>query len=153
MGPTRESCADVLRRLHGMFQLKHVITTRVWEEKDLPPAAVGLLAALARRGECRVSELARLQMVDTSVVSRQVAQLEKAGLVERRACREDGRAQLISATARGRSTLDDRRQTQITLVQEALAAWSEEDVRAFARQFGSFTDDLRAHLLVPEATR
>lgn len=153
MGPTRESCTDVLRQLHEMFRLKHVITTRVWDERELHPAAVTLLAALARRGESRVSELAQLQMVDTSVVSRQVAQLRKAGLVERRACQEDGRAQLISATARGLAMLDGRRQAQITLVQEALADWSEEDVRAFVRQFGLFTDDLRAHLLVPEAIR
>jgi DNA-binding MarR family transcriptional regulator len=153
MGPTRESCTDVLRQLHETFRLKHVITTRVWDERELHPAAVALLAALARRGESRVSELAQLQMVDTSVVSRQVAQLRKAGLVERRACQEDGRAQLISATAQGLAMLDGWRQAQITLVQEALADWSEEDVRAFVRQFGLFTDDLRAHLLVPEAIR
>ena len=153
MGPTRESCTDVLRRLHAMFQLKHAMTARVWEERDLNPAAVGLLAELARRGESRVSELAQFHLVDTSVVSRQVAQLEKAGLVERRACQSDGRAQLISATAHGLAMLDGWRQAQITLVQEALADWSEEDVRAFVRQFGLFTDDLRAHLLVPEAIR
>ncbi|MEO6090042.1 MAG: MarR family transcriptional regulator, partial [Umezawaea sp.] len=82
-----------------------------------------------------------------------VAQLERANLVERRACREDGRAQLISATAHGLEMLDGWRKAQITLVQEALADWSEEDIRAFARQFGLFTDDLRAQLLVPEAIR
>lgn len=153
MEPAGESCVDLLRRLHEVFQLKHVIVGRVWEERDLHPAAVALLAALARRGESRVSELAQLQMVDTSVVSRQVTQLERANLVERRACREDGRAQLISATAHGLEMLDGWRRAQITLVQEALADWSEEDVRAFVRQFGLFTDDLRAHLLVPEAIR
>ncbi|MEO6081536.1 MAG: MarR family transcriptional regulator, partial [Umezawaea sp.] len=68
MEPTRESCVDLLRQLHQVFQLKHVIVGRVWEERDLHPAAVALLAALARRGESRVSELAQLQMVDTSVV-------------------------------------------------------------------------------------
>jgi DNA-binding MarR family transcriptional regulator len=153
MSPTRESCVDVLRLLHAVLQLKHVVTARVWGERDLHPAALGVLAELARRGESRVSELAQAQLVDASVVSRQVAQLEKAGLVERRACRADGRAQLITATAHGLETLDARRQAQITLVQEALADWSEEDVRAFVRQFGLFTDDLRAHLLVPEAIR
>ncbi|HEX6340494.1 MarR family winged helix-turn-helix transcriptional regulator [Umezawaea sp.] len=153
MGPTRESCVDVLRGLHAVFQLKHVITTRVWEERDLHPAAVGLLAELARRGESRVSELAQVHLVDPSVVSRQVAQLEKAGLVERRACRSDGRAQLITATSRGLETLDGWREAQVTLVQEALADWTEEDVHEFVRQFGLFTDDLRAHLLVPEAVR
>ena len=153
MGPTRESCIDVLRQLHAVFQLKHVMTTRVWAERDLNPAAVGLLAELARRGESRVSDLAQVHLVDTSVVSRQVAQLEKAGLVERRACQNDGRAQLITATAHGLETLDGWRQAQITLVQEALADWTEDDVRAFVRQFGLFTDDLRAHLLVPEAIR
>lgn len=106
MGPTRESCVDVLRQLHEVFQLKHVMSARVWEERDLHPAAVALLAALARRGECRASELAQLQLVDTSVVSRQITQLERANLVERRACQEDGRAQLISATAHGLEMLD-----------------------------------------------
>lgn len=155
MSPTRESCIDVLRQLQAMFQLKHVITTRVWEEDthDLHPAAVSLLAELARCGECRVSDLAHARLVDASVVSRQIAQLDRAGLVERRAAAHDGRAQLISVTAKGHALLDGWRKTQIDLVQQALADWPDEDVQALVRRFDLFNEDLRTHLLVAEATR
>ncbi|WNV91276.1 MarR family winged helix-turn-helix transcriptional regulator [Umezawaea sp. Da 62-37] len=154
MGPTRETCVDVLRQLHAAFQLKHVMTARVWaDEPHLHPAAVGLLAELARRGESRVSDLAQAHLVDTSVVSRQIAQLDRAGLVERRVAQHDGRVQLISVTPLGLARLDTWRQAQIDLVRQALAGWTEEDVQAFARQFGLFTDDLRSRLLVPEAIR
>lgn len=155
MGPTRESCIDVLRQLQAMFQLKHVLVTKVWEEDnhDLHPAAVSLLGDLARRGESRVSDLAHARFVDASVVSRQIAQLDRAGLVERRAVAHDGRAQLISVTAKGHELLNGWRQNQIDLVQQALADWPDEDVQALVRRFDLFNEDLRTHLLVAEAAR
>src|SRR4051794_30292364 len=62
---------------------------------DLPSFGWALLVPLERDGEQRCSALAAQAGVDVSVVSRQVAALERAGYVERRPDPEDGRASLI----------------------------------------------------------
>ena len=62
-------------------------------------AAYGLLFQLVGTGPQRSSTLAETACVDPSTVSRQVAQLVKAGLVERQSDPEDGRASLLVATA------------------------------------------------------
>ena len=61
-------------------------------------AAYGLLFQLVNDGPRRSSALAETACVDPSTVSRQVAQLVKAGLVERQSDPEDGRASLLVAT-------------------------------------------------------
>ena len=68
-------------------------------------AAYGLLFQLVNDGPQRSSALAETACVDPSTVSRQVAQLVKAGLVERQSDPEDGRASLLVATERGRARL------------------------------------------------
>ncbi|WP_188317040.1 MarR family winged helix-turn-helix transcriptional regulator [Solihabitans fulvus] len=147
MGPSTESCVDLLRNLRTLFQLKHAMTMRVWpEEQGLHPAAIALLAELVHRGECRVSELAQHRVVDASVVSRQIAQLERAGLVERRPAPHDGRVALLSATDAGVELLDQWRRSQVEFMQEALGGWSDTDVRDLAARCGSFTEALRKAL-------
>jgi DNA-binding MarR family transcriptional regulator len=147
MGPTRENCLELLRQLHVVFQLKNAITTRVWEEHELHPAAGGLLAELTRRGECRVSDLAAHRLVDTSVVSRQTAQLERAGLVCRRPDENDGRVQLISVTEKGEALVDQWRDAQAGFVQRALEDWPDERVREVARNLGALSGVVRDRLL------
>src|SRR6478609_8851624 len=66
-------------------------------------AAYGLLFQLVGTGPQRSSTLAETACVDPSTVSRQVAQLVKAGLVERQSDPEDGRASLLVSTDRGRA--------------------------------------------------
>jgi DNA-binding MarR family transcriptional regulator len=66
-------------------------------------AAYGLLFQLVKDGPQRSSALAETACVDPSTVSRQVAQLVKAGLVERQSDPGDGRAALLVSTDRGRA--------------------------------------------------
>jgi DNA-binding MarR family transcriptional regulator len=152
MGPSTENCLDLLHQLHVMFQLKHAMTLRVWEEHELHPAAGGLLAEIARRGECRVSDLAQYRLVDASVVSRQVAQLERAGLVRRRPAEHDGRVQLISVTAQGEVLLKQWRNAQAEFIQQALSDWPDDAVRDLALRFDALAQDVRARLQAPDRT-
>src|SRR5215217_9622071 len=62
---------------------------------DLPSFGWALLLPLERDGDQRSSALALQVGVDVSVVSRQLAVLERLGYVERRPDPQDGRASLL----------------------------------------------------------
>lgn len=113
-------------------------------------AAYGLLFQLAHDGPKRSSALAEAACVDPSTVSRQVGQLVTAGLVERQADPEDGRATLLAATPTGHemyaAKLERRREVFARLLQD----WSEEDVETFTallRRLNDSVADLRPSLL------
>ncbi|MFD1051687.1 MarR family winged helix-turn-helix transcriptional regulator, partial [Kibdelosporangium lantanae] len=91
MEPTPEDYVALLRQIRNLVEVQHAATMRNWQESRLQPGAGKLLAELSYRGEARVSDLAEQRFVDASVVSRQAAQLEKLGLIERRRAPEDGR--------------------------------------------------------------
>lgn len=113
-------------------------------------AAYGLLFQLANDGPKRSSALAESACVDPSTVSRQVGQLVTAGLVERQADPEDGRATLLAATPSGHDVyaakLERRRELFSRLVQD----WSAQDVKKFTdllRRLNDSVADLRPTLL------
>src|SRR4051794_41661643 len=67
--------------------------------------ALIILGALSHRGPSRLSTLAEHCGFDPSTASRQVADLEKAGLLERATDPEDRRAVLLKASPRGQRVL------------------------------------------------
>ena len=72
---------------------------------DVSVADANLLANLDLGG-CSISALARRAGVTRQAASQQLAQLERAGYVERRASETDGRVILVRQTERGRALLD-----------------------------------------------
>src|SRR2546421_2935605 len=133
MGPTPESCLELIRRLRSLLQLKHAMTMRVWQDDHgLHPAAGALLGEIAQCGEIRTSDLAQHRVVDASVVSRQVAQLVKAGFVRRRPAPTDGRVALLSATPEGIAALERWQRAQADFAQQALAGWDDAEVHTLA---------------------
>jgi len=73
---------------------------------DLPALAwYDVLWALERaeNGQLRMHDLARRTVVSRSNITRLTDRLEKAGLVERVACAEDGRGTLCALTGKGRA--------------------------------------------------
>lgn len=147
MAPTSGTCVELVRQLRALFQLKHLLSAHAAPVGDsLHPAAAGLLAELSRCGECRVSELAQRRSVDTSVISRQVAQLAQAGLVARRPAEHDARVALVSVTESGLALLERWRATQVGLVQDALRDWDDAAVAELAERMGALSADLSAAL-------
>ena len=65
-------------------------------------------------------------------MSRQVAALERAGLVERRQDPEDHRVQVLHLTEAGRHILGQVTVSRRAAVGERLADWSPEDLERFA---------------------
>ena len=68
----------------------------------LTPTRLSVLATLARRGPLRISELASLEGLNPTMLSRVIAELSAAGLLARVPDPDDGRAALVDATAAGR---------------------------------------------------
>ncbi|MEB3371129.1 MarR family winged helix-turn-helix transcriptional regulator [Saccharopolyspora mangrovi] len=148
MGPTPETCGELLRPLRALMGLKQVVMQRGLQLSDqVPYAAAGLLTELVHRGECRVSDLAHHRIVDASVVSRQVNQLEQAGLITRRPDPADKRVSLLRATADGEQVVTDLERKKQEWISEALVDWDDSRVRELARLLGDAMSDIRRHTI------
>lgn len=95
--------------------------------------ALLVLGSLARCGPSRLGAVAEWTGLDPSTVSRQVADLEKAGLLAREADPEDRRAVLLKATVEGERVLDRLSRGRRKRVERLLSDWEPEDVVTFGR--------------------
>ncbi|MER7016230.1 MarR family transcriptional regulator [Saccharopolyspora sp. NPDC000359] len=143
MGPKLETCGELLRPLRALMGLKQVALQRGYVADQVPYAAAGLLTELVFRGECRASELAHHRVVDASVVSRQVAQLEQAGLISRRPDPADRRVSLLRATPEGETAVAELERRKAEWIAEALGDWEDADVRELTRLLGDAANDIR----------
>ncbi|MGV9289444.1 MarR family winged helix-turn-helix transcriptional regulator [Streptomyces sp. NPDC003719] len=99
---------------------------------ELSLVSYTLLGHLEERDGCRATDLAAHYALDKSTVSRQVAALERIGLVERRVDPDDHRVQVLHLTDAGRSILAQVTESRRTAFRERLADWSAEDLTRFA---------------------
>lgn len=90
-------------------------------------ALIGVLRMISEAGEARGSDLAEQLGVAASVLSRHVSDLHALGLVERRPDPDDGRAQLITLSVRGREELGVAQARRAAVIAEALAGWAEDE--------------------------
>jgi DNA-binding MarR family transcriptional regulator len=84
-------------------------------------SALGMLATLHRTGPMPAARLAKAERLQPQSLSRLIAQLERAGLIERRPGEQDRRTLILEITAAGRKALS-RDMT-------ARRAWLEEAMR------------------------
>ncbi|MGI5447286.1 MarR family winged helix-turn-helix transcriptional regulator [Streptomyces sp. CA-243310] len=99
---------------------------------ELSLVSFTLLSHLEERRGCRAADLAAHYALDKSTVSRQVAALERAGLVERRADAEDHRVQVLELTSEGAAVLAQVTRNRREMFRERLVAWPREDLDRFA---------------------
>ncbi|MFJ8542108.1 MarR family winged helix-turn-helix transcriptional regulator [Streptomyces sp. NPDC093586] len=99
---------------------------------ELSLVSYTLLGHLEERDGCRATDLAAHYALDKSTVSRQVAALERAELVERRVDPDDQRVQVLHLTDAGRRILTQVTESRRTAFRERLADWPEEDLVRFA---------------------
>ena len=90
----------------------------------------------------RASDLADRLCADPSTVSRQVAGLVKAGLVERRADPDDGRASILVPTPEGQVRVDRMIEMRGRLFAPLVAGWSSDDRAVFSRLLTEFAHGL-----------
>ncbi len=83
----------------------------------MTPSQLSVLASVVRLGPLRMAELAEREGLNPTLLSRVVAHLEGAGLLERRAEPHDRRCVTLRATAAGR-----RRQSRVRAERDGLLA-------------------------------
>lgn len=146
-GTTAETLAlasDLNQQVVQLTRAVHVMRTQVAASS---PAGVQwstyvLLFHLATGGPRRAGALAESVYVDPSTISRQIDQLVKLGLVERRADPEDGRATLLAATEEGLVLHRTMRRRRDRATAQLLTSWSTDEVRTLAHLLSRFTADI-----------
>jgi DNA-binding MarR family transcriptional regulator len=125
-----------LPRLHERFSAAAGV--------DLEPSSFHLLRRLEHAEPVRASDLAVQAGLDLSTVSRQVAALEAAGLLERARDPQDGRASLLTLSERGRLASARVCEARLALFKECLTDWPDEDIERFADLLRRFAQAMAA---------
>ena len=120
--------------------------------RGLTPADIVTLGVVERRGRTRPGQIAATLSVDPSVVSRQLATLNRLGLIERSIDPLDGRAELIGISSQGREQLLRARAAMCAVLAERLTDW---DLDAISRATAVVQDltDLVDQPVEPADTR
>ena len=100
---------------------------------DLSPSQTAALATIERHGPLTPSELAERERVQRPTVTRVLARLEVAGLVERAADPADRRCSLVSISAEGSALLDALRARKDAFLSRRIDALDAADREALER--------------------
>ena len=109
-------------------------------------SALMLLFPLRHLGPMRVTDLAEIKQADPSTISRQVAQLVKAGLARREADPGDGRASRLAVTETGLAACEKLHEARQTWLRDVLDHWAADRVTTFAGLFEEFNSSVEARL-------
>ena len=109
-------------------------------------SALMLLFPLRHMGPMRVTDLAEIKQADASTVSRQAAQLVKAGLARREADPADGRVSRLAITESGLAACQQLHEARHALLSQVLSEWPPERVDTFAGLFAEFNSSVEALL-------
>ncbi|OKK22028.1 MarR family transcriptional regulator [Streptomyces sp. CB00455] len=130
-GADREAAVETIQREMTTFA-RRARATAARMHPELSLVSFTLLSHLEERQGCRATDLAAHYALDKSTVSRQVAVLERAGLVERHPDPEDQRVHVLTLTPAGTETLAGATRNRRAMFEERLADWSGEDLERFA---------------------
>ncbi len=98
-----------------------------------------VLRATVSGGAAPLGAIARRARMDAGAVSRQIAALERTGLITRSA--GPGNSVILDATDAGRNLSDNFEAVRTAHLHRALRAWSAADRRRFAELIDRFVDD------------
>ena len=121
-------------------------------QSDLPPSAVHAILEIAGTPGIQARDLAERLRLDKSSTSRQVTRLESAGLVERRACDDDGRSSQLYLTRAGqqlRRKIDAYASDQVSNALRHLAPMDQQRLLASLSQYVSALADDNDHKDTP----
>ena len=100
---------------------------------DLSPSMNAALATIERHGPLTPSELAERERVQRPTVTRVLARLEEAGLVDRAADPQDRRSSLVSISDDGRALLEAMRERKDAFLARRIDALEPADREALDR--------------------
>jgi DNA-binding MarR family transcriptional regulator len=133
--PPGEALAELETEMAALWQLSRARAREVAQviHPRLDPTAYPLIAVLGRSEAMRPSELMRALHLDASTVSRQIAAVERLGLVTRVPDPSDARARLVALTPEARERVADVRREQLARRKQSLADWPPDDVAQLTR--------------------
>jgi len=97
---------------------------------DLTPSQYEVLVTLVQHSPLRHAELAALEGLNPTMLSRVVGKLEARGLATRLADDADGRVVHVAVTKEGRDLVARVRKERADVLRAALRTLTDEDVRA-----------------------
>jgi DNA-binding MarR family transcriptional regulator len=107
-------------------------------------SGLGVLHVVEQQRAMRVSDLAICRHVGVSTMSRQVAELTAAGLLEWELSADDARSHVVRLTPAGRANLDRARTGLLDRLLPALQGWTDTELTELERQLTRLTHDLTA---------
>jgi DNA-binding MarR family transcriptional regulator len=138
---TTSRTSSVESVMHALMSIGRLIRQRSQGE-TLDTGSFWLLKTLSTNGAMRVTDLAACANLDPSTVSRQVAQLHRAGLIERTPDPDDRRAQRVQASGFGLRQLDTALRARLAVLERTLDSWGPADVRELDRLLTRFVRDI-----------
>jgi len=127
--------------MHALMSIGRLIRQR-GQGETLDPGTFWLLKNIAANGSMRVTDIAQHANLDVSTVSRHVAQLHKAGLIERTPDPADRRAQRVRLSETGQQKLSADLRARTTLLERSLDNWTQEDLEQLDRVMTRFVADV-----------
>jgi DNA-binding MarR family transcriptional regulator len=118
--------ADVPARLRAIVGKMSRRLNATARGAGLTTSQLSALGVIARTGPIRLSELAEVEHMNPTMLSRVVGALVEAGLVRRRVDPDDRRAGLVEVTATGRRTHDRLRAERGRILASGLNAIDSE---------------------------
>jgi DNA-binding MarR family transcriptional regulator len=131
---------QVVEREFGTFMMNFIRYKAQVNGDRLDRMALMVLGTLAHCGPARLTTVADKTGFDPSTVSRQVADLEKAGLLARDIDPDDRRAILLEATHDGQALLKKLAVGRRERMTRLLADWESDDIATFGRLLGQFNE-------------
>jgi DNA-binding MarR family transcriptional regulator len=128
--------SDVAGRLHSaaIHLLRRV--RRADPLMELTPARASVLSVLVFGGPRTPGELAAIEQVAAPTMTKLVHGLVRDGYARKRAHPEDGRAVVITATAKAERALQEGRRRRIELLQKLFSDLSDSEWAALDRAAG-----------------
>jgi len=126
LAPVRDD-ADAAARLRAIVGAMARRLNSTARGAGLTTSQLSTLGVVAREGPLRLSELAELEHMNPTMLSRVVGTLVDAGLLRRTADPDDRRAGLVEVTANGRRTHDRLRAQRGRILADGLAELDSAD--------------------------
>jgi DNA-binding MarR family transcriptional regulator len=101
-------------------------------QSDLSPSQYEVFGTIARRGDLKLSELAAVEGINPTLLSRIVAKLEADQLVKRTPDADDRRVAHVVPTAKGRRRYEQIRNARTDAVSLAIAGLTDAERRQLA---------------------
>ena len=131
-------------------QLMQLTLARNMAHLEIKPPHLDIMINLYRREGISQQELARKLLVGRSNMSMLLPQLEKRGLIERRADARDKRVLRLHLTDEGKTVTEQAMKIQTALIDTVMATSSEERCLMIADQMEKIIEVLLADAREPE---